>query len=144
MGKHLVYKLLSPLFYRTMTNLLLPRRRGIEARRKLVTPVGAWFSQVGRLHQVHHLWQYAFVLVIALASPFLKHFFSSDLQTRKDLREKAWELDGWSETISKVILILKNPLPFVNLLWSVANQTAQLATLMDNSILTPLSFSPLK
>ena len=34
------------------------RRRGIEARRKSVAPVGAWFSQVGRLHQVHHMWQY--------------------------------------------------------------------------------------
>lgn len=34
------------------------RRRGIEARRKFVRPVGAWFSQVGRLHQVYHLWQY--------------------------------------------------------------------------------------
>ena len=34
------------------------RRRGIEARRKSIAPVGAWFSQVGRLHQVHHMWQY--------------------------------------------------------------------------------------
>lgn len=34
------------------------RRRGIEARRKTLAPVGAWFSQVGRLHQVHHMWQY--------------------------------------------------------------------------------------
>lgn len=34
------------------------RRRGIEARRKFVTPVGAWFSQIGRLHQTYHLWQY--------------------------------------------------------------------------------------
>jgi hypothetical protein len=37
------------------------RRRGIEARRKYVAPVGAWFSQVGRLHQVHHMWQYPYV-----------------------------------------------------------------------------------
>jgi len=80
-------------------------RRGIEARKKLVAPVGAWFSQVGRLHQVHHLWQYP------------------DLQTRKETREKAWELNGWSETVSK---------------------TSQLANLMDGSILVPLSFSPLK
>ncbi|KAF8588908.1 NIPSNAP-domain-containing protein [Ramaria rubella] len=80
-------------------------RRGIEARKKLVAPVGAWFSQVGRLHQVHHLWQYP------------------DLHARKEIREKAWQLDGWSETVSK---------------------TAQLTTSMDASILTPLSFSPLK
>lgn len=34
------------------------RRKGIEARRQFVEPVGAWFSQIGRLHQVHHMWQY--------------------------------------------------------------------------------------
>lgn len=38
----------------------MTRRRGIEARMKFVAPVGAWFSQVGRLHQVHHLWQYPY------------------------------------------------------------------------------------
>ncbi|KAK7063985.1 Zn(2)-C6 fungal-type domain-containing protein [Favolaschia claudopus] len=57
--------------------------RGIEARRKFVAPVGAWFSQVGRLHQVHHLWQYP------------------SLEARKELREKAWQIDGWAETVSK-------------------------------------------
>jgi hypothetical protein len=39
-----------------------PRRIGTEARRKFITPVGAWFSQVGRLHEVHHMWQYPYVL----------------------------------------------------------------------------------
>jgi len=80
-------------------------RRGIEARRKYVSPVGAWFSQVGRLHQVHHMWQY------------------SDLETRKEQREQAWQIDGWAETVSK---------------------TSQLAKTMDSFILLPLSFSPLK
>ncbi|KDQ63122.1 hypothetical protein JAAARDRAFT_168615 [Jaapia argillacea MUCL 33604] len=80
-------------------------RRGIEARRKLVTPVGAWFSQLGRLHQAHHMWQYP------------------DLESRKEIREQAWQLDGWAETVSK---------------------TAQLAKTMDSFILTPLPFSPLK
>ncbi|TBU34385.1 NIPSNAP-domain-containing protein [Dichomitus squalens] len=80
-------------------------RKGIEARRKFVEPVGAWFSQVGRLHQVHHMWQYP------------------DLQSRKELRERAWVLDGWSETVSK---------------------TAEFSMLMDSIILEPLPFSPLK
>ncbi|TFK30944.1 NIPSNAP-domain-containing protein [Coprinopsis marcescibilis] len=80
-------------------------RSGIEARRKFVAPVGAWFSQIGRLHQTHHLWQYP------------------DLQARKDLREKAWQIDGWAETVSK---------------------TSKLAETMDSYILSPLSFSPLK
>ncbi|KAF9531947.1 hypothetical protein CPB83DRAFT_848075 [Crepidotus variabilis] len=79
-------------------------RKGIEARSKWVAPVGAWFSQVGHLHQVHHMWQYP------------------DLHTRKETREKAWQLDGWAETVSK---------------------TSQLANSMDSFILTPLSFSPL-
>lgn len=38
--------------------MLVRRRKGIEARRKFVAPVGAWFSQIGRLHQVYHMWQY--------------------------------------------------------------------------------------
>ncbi|ESK92672.1 nipsnap family protein [Moniliophthora roreri MCA 2997] len=80
-------------------------RRGIEARRKFVAPVGAWFSQVGRLHQVHHMWQY------------------ESLQHRKEVREKAWQVDGWAETVDK---------------------TAQLAKTMDSFILHPLSYSPLK
>ena len=42
------------------------RRRGIEARKQFVKPVGAWFSQVGRLHQVHHLWQYPCIVSPAL------------------------------------------------------------------------------
>ncbi|KAJ7878618.1 nipsnap family protein [Mycena leptocephala] len=80
-------------------------RRGIEARRKFVAPVGAWFSQVGRLHQVHHLWQYP------------------SLEARKELREKAWQIDGWAETVSK---------------------TSSLSKFMDAFILRPLPFSPLQ
>ncbi|KAF8846122.1 NIPSNAP-domain-containing protein [Paxillus ammoniavirescens] len=80
-------------------------RKGIEARRKFVAPVGAWFSQIGRLHQVHHIWQYP------------------SLDARKEMREKAWQIDGWAETVSK---------------------TAQLAKVMDSFILLPLPYSPLK
>ncbi|TFL03646.1 NIPSNAP-domain-containing protein [Pterulicium gracile] len=80
-------------------------RRGIEARRQFVAPVGAWFSQVGRLHQVHHLWQYP------------------NLDTRKEMRETAWQIDGWADTVQK---------------------TAELAKEMDSFILEPLPFSPLQ
>jgi len=80
-------------------------RQGIEARRKFVEPVGAWFSQVGRLHYVYHLWQYP------------------DLQTRKEMRENVWQVDGWASTVHK---------------------TSQLSRSMDSLILIPLPFSPLK
>jgi hypothetical protein len=51
----------ASLYPAMITQLTRPspeRRRGIEARRQFVAPVGAWFSQIGRLHQTHHLWQY--------------------------------------------------------------------------------------
>ncbi|KDQ18252.1 hypothetical protein BOTBODRAFT_171909 [Botryobasidium botryosum FD-172 SS1] len=80
-------------------------RKGIEARRKFITPVGAWFSQVGRLHQVHHIWQHP------------------SLEARKETREKAWQVDGWNDTVHK---------------------TSGLANHMDASIMVPLPFSPLK
>jgi len=80
-------------------------RRGIEARRTLISPIGAWFSQVGRLHQVHHMWQFP------------------DLTTRKETRQKAWEVDGWAETVLKTSLLAKS---------------------MDAYILTPVPWSPLK
>jgi len=76
-------------------------RRGIEARRRFVAPVGAWFSQVGRLHQVHHMWQYP------------------SLHDRKEKREQAWQIDGWAETVSKTAKLanymdslILTPLPF--------------------------------
>ena len=40
-------------------------------------PVGAWFSQVGKLHQVHHLWQY------------------QSMEARRLKREQSWQIDGW-------------------------------------------------
>lgn len=80
-------------------------RQGIEARRKVTEPVGAWFSQIGKLHQVHHMWQYP------------------DLETRKETREKAWQLGGWADTVST---------------------TSQLAKTMDAVILEALPFSRLK
>lgn len=59
-------------------------RRGIDARRKFVEPAGAWFAQVGHLHEVHHLWQYP------------------NLAERKATREQAWNVGGWSETVQQV------------------------------------------
>ena len=60
-------------------------RAGLEARQKSGHfPAGAWFSQIGELHQVHHLWHY------------------KSLQERKERRAKSWELDHWSQTVSKV------------------------------------------
>lgn len=44
--------------------------------------VAGFFSQIGQLYTVHHIWRY------------------SDLQARKDVRENAWRRPGWDECVS--------------------------------------------
>ncbi|KAI8913682.1 hypothetical protein EDD86DRAFT_187208 [Gorgonomyces haynaldii] len=78
-------------------------KKGIDARRKYVEPVGAWFNQLGDLNYVHHMWHYP------------------DLQQRKELREKAWEVKGWAETVVKTVKLIDS---------------------MQAHILTSLPFSP--
>ncbi|SCV67705.1 BQ2448_5316 [Microbotryum intermedium] len=61
-------------------------RVGLEARlRSGHSPLGAWFSQLGELHQVHHMWHYA------------------TLEERRATREKAWTIDTWSGTVTKTV-----------------------------------------
>ncbi|GAA5961467.1 hypothetical protein JCM8115_003459 [Rhodotorula mucilaginosa] len=77
-------------------------RVGLEAR--VATghyPVGAWFSQIGHLHQVHHMWQY------------------DDLEARKARRAQSWEKEQWSSTVARTAKLCSSmnsqilkPLPF--------------------------------
>jgi hypothetical protein len=39
-------------------------KKGLEARRKFVQPVGAWFTQLGPLNRVHHMWSYRYLLLM--------------------------------------------------------------------------------
>ncbi|OZJ06497.1 hypothetical protein BZG36_00619 [Bifiguratus adelaidae] len=61
---------------------------GLECRRKYCVPVGAWFSQLGDLNTVHHMWCYP------------------DLQARKLTREEAWKEDGWAQTVYKTVRLI--------------------------------------
>lgn len=85
-------------------------RKGIEARRRFVVrpsppcssplpvsptdaspsprfqePAGAWFTQVGNLHTVHHLWAFP------------------SLAARKELRDQAWSVSGWADTVRDTV-----------------------------------------
>ncbi|ODN75607.1 hypothetical protein L202_06726 [Cryptococcus amylolentus CBS 6039] len=60
-------------------------RQGLEARKKFVVPVGAFFSQAGLLHEVHHIWQYP------------------DMETRKRTRDQAWTVGSWSNTVKDTV-----------------------------------------
>ncbi|KAG0338218.1 hypothetical protein BG000_004373 [Podila horticola] len=64
-------------------------RRGLECRRQFCEPVGAWFSQLGGLNYVHHMWNYP------------------DLETRKKTREQAWKVDGWAETVYNTVRLIE-------------------------------------
>jgi NIPSNAP len=59
------------------------RKKGLEARKQVVQPVGAWFSQLGGLNYVHHMWEYP------------------SLQERKEMRAKTWKLKGKSILFTK-------------------------------------------
>ncbi|CAN6615779.1 hypothetical protein TRVA0_006S01904 [Trichomonascus vanleenenianus] len=63
-------------------------KQGIECRRQVMEPVGAWFTHLGTLNRVHHLWQFA------------------DLEHRKLSREKCWELPGWAETTHETVKLI--------------------------------------
>lgn len=76
-------------------------KKGIECRRQVMEPCGAWFTQLGTLNRVHHLWQFG------------------DLEHRKLSREKCWELPGWAETTHETVKLVNHmesnimvPLPF--------------------------------
>lgn len=55
------------------------RARGINFRSN---QVGGFFSQIGQLYMVHHVWHY------------------KDLQSRKDVREVSWTKPGWDEIVA--------------------------------------------
>ncbi|PWO00940.1 NIPSNAP-domain-containing protein [Tilletiopsis washingtonensis] len=76
-------------------------RRGLEARRKYVQPVAAYFTQIGGLHTVHHLWHYP------------------NLDERKKTRDAAWQVETWNDTVSQTVKLIDKmhaqimkPLPF--------------------------------
>jgi len=57
------------------------RARAIRFRQDGNEAVGGFFSQIGQLYMVHHLWAY------------------KDLQTREDIRNAAWHKHGWEELV---------------------------------------------
>ena len=63
-------------------------RTGLKARRNVMEGVGAWFTQVGALNNIHYLWQF------------------QDLRERQVGREKSWNEKGWSGTVHKTIPLI--------------------------------------
>ncbi|NXN08977.1 NIPS2 protein, partial [Indicator maculatus] len=63
--------------------------RAIRFRQDNNEAVGGFFSQIGQLYMVHHLWAY------------------KDLQTREDIRNAAWNKPGWDELVYYTVPLIQ-------------------------------------
>jgi len=63
--------------------------RAINYRRNNDEAFAGYFSQIGRLYNVHHIWCY------------------KDLQSRKETRESAWRSPGWDECVAYTVPLIR-------------------------------------
>ncbi|XP_004630607.2 protein NipSnap homolog 2, partial [Octodon degus] len=63
--------------------------RAIRFRQDNNEAVGGFFSQIGQLYMVHHLWAY------------------KDLQSREDTRNAAWHKHGWEELVYYTVPLIQ-------------------------------------
>lgn len=68
-------------------------------------PIGAWFSQLGRLHEVHHVSR----VVVVAGTDLVKMWHYPSLEARREKRQQAWQIDSWSATVTKVRLSRPRP-----------------------------------
>ncbi|KFM79908.1 Protein NipSnap, partial [Stegodyphus mimosarum] len=61
--------------------------RGINYRKS--SAVAGFFSQIGQLYMVHHIWSY------------------KDLLSRKEIREAAWRKPGWDECVAYTVPLIR-------------------------------------
>jgi len=64
--------------------------KGIQHRETNNEAVGGFFTQMGELSNVEHLWAY------------------KDLQTRKETREAAWSRPGWDNVVSYTVPLIRH------------------------------------
>lgn len=63
--------------------------RAINYRQKNEEAFGGFFSQIGRLYNVHHIWCY------------------KDLQARRETRESAWRSPGWDQCVAYTVPLIR-------------------------------------
>lgn len=80
---------------------IVDRMKGIKYRQD--EAVGGFFSQIGEMHQVHHLWG---MLVEGRRGRRILELCPcpvayKDLEDRVETRQAAWEFPGWDECVVK-------------------------------------------
>jgi len=64
--------------------------RGIHYRNSNDCAAAGFFSQVGPLYNVNHLWAY------------------KDMKTRREMRESAWQRPGWNDTVTSTVQLIRH------------------------------------
>lgn len=64
--------------------------RGIHYRNANECAAAGFFSQVGPLYNVNHLWAF------------------KDMKTRREMRESAWQRPGWNETVTYTVQLIRH------------------------------------
>lgn len=83
--------------------------RAINFRRNNNEPFAGFFSQIGRLYNVHHFWCKSRSAIGLVKSRFIYSSSSGykDLQTRKETRESAWRSPGWDECVAYTVPLIR-------------------------------------
>lgn len=111
--------------------------RGINYRQANDVPFAGFFSQIGRLYNVHHIWckffNKKFFRYLIASKRKIKEILTNvewfyvfvlgykSLQDRKESREAAWRAPGWDECVAYTVPLIRE---------------------MHTRILRPTEFSP--
>lgn len=90
--------------------------RGIQFRQSNNEAYAGFFSQIGRLYNVHHIWCKDFhhqlknsiwlISTSDISLLFLSGYKS--LQDRKESREASWRSPGWDECVAYTVPLIKD------------------------------------
>ncbi|KAK2498980.1 hypothetical protein MC885_015427 [Smutsia gigantea] len=110
--------------------------RAIRFRQDSSEAVGGFFSQIGQLYMVHHLWAY------------------KNLQTREDIRNAVWHKHGWEELVyytGNILISIKHFFLLILLVYIFHPEAniyiffnVPLIQEMESRIMIPLKTSPLQ
>ncbi|OWK10884.1 GBAS, partial [Cervus elaphus hippelaphus] len=79
--------------------------RAIRFRQDGNEAVGGFFSQIGQLYMVHHLWGQEPGTLQLTQMPQMEAY--KDLQTREDIRNAAWHKHGWEELVYYTVPLIQ-------------------------------------
>lgn len=84
--------------------------RAVNFRKNNNEAFAGFFSQIGRLYNVHHIWCKLRLAFIPLKIYLCLYVFLAgyeDLNSRKETRESAWRSPGWDECVAYTVPLIR-------------------------------------